>query len=219
MRKAFCAVLVGLGTVLGQAEAVKDDYAGFLIWPYVDEASFSGLTVNLFSADFGAFSGCAFTGLYLQDGIGKGAAFSLVSARSKTRFDGFGVAGIAVEGGDLDGVFASLCATTGKTLRGYAGALGWNEFDHVDGWSDGILCNRCGDVNGCQTACGWAQCEGTLNGAQIACVSVTRSNLRGLQIGLVNYVGDKLEGAQIGLVNIAPGTLNLPLINCGSRVR
>ena len=219
MRKTMFMMLVGLGASLVQASSAKDDYTGVLLWPYVDEASFSGLAVNLFSADFETFRGGALTGLYLQDDVGQGASFSLVSARSKTRFDGFELAGIALEGGMFNGVFASALVTTGKHLRGYAGSIGWNDFDHVDGWSDGILYNRCGSVNGCQTACGFAFCEDSVNGAQIACVSVTRSDLLGFQIGLVNYVGDRLEGIQIGLINIAPGTFNLPLINCGSRTR
>lgn len=219
MKKLICAALVGLCGLVSCAEAEKDDYTGFLLWPYVDEASFSGLTVNLFSAEFETFNGCAITGFYSRESVGEGFALSLLSTHARDRFDGVAIAGGSTGGKCLNGGFFGLLSATGENLRGYAGAALFNDFSRVDGWSDGLFCNRADLVNGCQTALCHATCEGDLNGCQIACVALTRKRVNGVQIGIFNIAGEELDGAQIGLFNIAPGTLNLPILNCGRRTK
>lgn len=104
----------------------------------MNEASFSGLTVNLFSSEFETFNGCAITGFYSREAVGGGFTLSLISTHAADRFDGVVIAGASTGGKYLNGGFFGLLSATGENLRGYAGAA-LSEAAEVNVFSRGTM--------------------------------------------------------------------------------
>ena len=104
----------------------------------MNEASFSGLTVNLFSSEFETFNDCAITGFDSREAVGGGFALSLISTHAADRFAGVVIAGASTGGKYLNGGFFGLLSATGENLRGYAGAA-LSEAAEVNVFSRGTM--------------------------------------------------------------------------------
>ena len=104
IRRTLSLSLIVLSACLGRADAVKEDYKGLLLWPYVNEQNVSGLSINLFSGSYERFSGLGIGGFYQGAKHFNGVAIGGLSVIGSESFKGFSIGGIANGGGRFEGL-------------------------------------------------------------------------------------------------------------------
>ena len=91
IRRTLALSLIVLAACMGRADTAKEDYKGFLLWPYVNEQNVSGLSINLFSGSYERFSGLGIGGFYQGAERFNGVAIGGLSVIGSESFKGFSI--------------------------------------------------------------------------------------------------------------------------------